>query len=57
MPSRSTAAPDRSARAVPGTTREVYVSTLQAEHVYKVFGNRPDDAVRALEGGGDRSEL
>ncbi|MET9842967.1 glycine/betaine ABC transporter ATP-binding protein, partial [Streptomyces virginiae] len=35
----------------------MYVSTLQAEHVYKVFGNRPDDSVRALEGGGDRCVL
>ncbi|THA86853.1 betaine/proline/choline family ABC transporter ATP-binding protein [Streptomyces sp. A0592] len=33
------------------------MSTLQAEHVYKVFGDRPDDAVRALEGGSDRAEL
>lgn len=47
-------------RAVTGTTREVYVSTLQAEHVYKVFGRHPDDtvaAVRALEGGSGRDEL
>ncbi|MFE5718191.1 quaternary amine ABC transporter ATP-binding protein [Streptomyces erythrochromogenes] len=33
------------------------MSTLQAEHVYKVFGDRPDDAVRALEGGSDRAKL
>ncbi|MEU8777875.1 betaine/proline/choline family ABC transporter ATP-binding protein [Streptomyces sp. NPDC048606] len=36
------------------------MSTLQAEHVYKVFGRRPDrlrDAVRALEGGKSRDEL
>ncbi|MEU9303634.1 betaine/proline/choline family ABC transporter ATP-binding protein [Streptomyces sp. NPDC048269] len=36
------------------------MSTLQAEHVYKVFGRRPDDqaaAVRALEGGTGRDEL
>lgn len=33
------------------------MSTLQAEHVYKVFGRRPGDAVRALERGADRDEL
>ncbi|MGW4029683.1 quaternary amine ABC transporter ATP-binding protein [Streptomyces sp. NPDC004838] len=33
------------------------MSRLQAEHVYKVFGKRPDDAVRRLEGGADRDEL
>ncbi|WP_405714781.1 betaine/proline/choline family ABC transporter ATP-binding protein [Streptomyces xanthophaeus] len=36
------------------------MSTLQAEHVYKVFGRHPDDtvaAVRALEGGSGRDEL
>ncbi|MCX5192654.1 glycine betaine/L-proline ABC transporter ATP-binding protein [Streptomyces sp. NBC_00249] len=36
------------------------MSTLQAEHVYKVFGRRPDRqeaAVRALERGADRDEL
>ncbi|MFF4009430.1 glycine betaine/L-proline ABC transporter ATP-binding protein [Streptomyces sp. NPDC001717] len=33
------------------------MSTLQAEHVYKVFGRRPGDAVRALEDGTDRDEL
>ncbi|WP_324290532.1 betaine/proline/choline family ABC transporter ATP-binding protein [Streptomyces sp. H27-H5] len=36
------------------------MSTLQAEHVYKVFGRHPDgaaDAVRALERGADRDEL
>ncbi|WP_374777907.1 glycine betaine/L-proline ABC transporter ATP-binding protein [Streptomyces sp. NBC_01310] len=33
------------------------MSTLQTEHVYKVFGRRPDDAVRALESGTGRDEL
>lgn len=33
------------------------MSRLQAEHLYKVFGRRPDDAVRKLEGGTDREEL
>lgn len=36
------------------------MSTLQAEHVYKVFGRRPADsaaAVRALESGAGREEL
>lgn len=33
------------------------MSTLQAEHVYKVFGRRPADAVRALESGSGRDEL
>ncbi|WP_327357343.1 quaternary amine ABC transporter ATP-binding protein [Streptomyces sp. NBC_01304] len=33
------------------------MSRLQAEHLYKVFGRRPDDAVRKLEGGADRDEL
>lgn len=36
------------------------MSTLQAEHVYKVFGRNPDGeatAVRALEGGAGRDEL
>ncbi|MFI1651398.1 glycine betaine/L-proline ABC transporter ATP-binding protein [Streptomyces avidinii] len=36
------------------------MSTLQAEHVYKVFGRRPADseaAVRALRNGADRDEL
>jgi glycine betaine/proline transport system ATP-binding protein len=35
----------------------VYVSRLQAEHLYKVFGRRPDEAVTRLEGGADRDEL
>lgn len=39
------------------TNREVYVSRLQAEHLYKVFGRRPDEAVRRLEKGVDRDEL
>ncbi|MFD6185277.1 glycine betaine/L-proline ABC transporter ATP-binding protein [Streptomyces goshikiensis] len=36
------------------------MSTLQAEHVYKVFARHPDEtaaAVRALQGGADREEL
>ncbi|MFF4953972.1 quaternary amine ABC transporter ATP-binding protein [Streptomyces chattanoogensis] len=33
------------------------MSRLQAEHLYKVFGRRPEDAVRQLEGGADRTEL
>lgn len=33
------------------------MSRLQAEHLYKVFGRRPDQAVRKLEGGADRDEL
>ncbi len=33
------------------------MSRLQAEHLYKVFGRRPDEAVRKLEGGADRDEL
>ncbi|MEC4016656.1 quaternary amine ABC transporter ATP-binding protein [Streptomyces sp. H27-D2] len=33
------------------------MSRLQAEHLYKVFGRRPDDAVRRLEGGASREEL
>lgn len=44
-------------QAVFGSTREVYVSRLQAEHLYKVFGRRPDQAVRKLESGTDRDEL
>ncbi|AZK93275.1 betaine/proline/choline family ABC transporter ATP-binding protein [Streptomyces sp. SID5473] len=40
-----------------GTTREVYVSRLQAEHLYKVFGRRSDEAVRRLESGATRDEL
>lgn len=39
------------------STREVYVSRLQAEHLYKVFGRRPDEAVQRLEKGADRDEL
>ncbi|PZX31093.1 glycine betaine/proline transport system ATP-binding protein [Streptomyces sp. DvalAA-21] len=37
--------------------REVYVSRLQAEHLYKVFGRRPDQAVQKLENGANREEL
>ncbi|NBE51415.1 quaternary amine ABC transporter ATP-binding protein [Streptomyces boluensis] len=33
------------------------MSRLQAEHLYKVFGRRPTDAVRRLESGADRDEL
>ncbi|MGW6460485.1 quaternary amine ABC transporter ATP-binding protein [Streptomyces sp. NPDC055078] len=33
------------------------MSRLQAEHLYKVFGRRPEDSVRRLEGGADRDEL
>ncbi|OCC11271.1 glycine betaine/L-proline ABC transporter ATP-binding protein [Streptomyces sp. PTY087I2] len=33
------------------------MSRLQAEHLYKVFGRRPDEAVRKLESGADREEL
>ncbi|WP_310724220.1 glycine betaine/L-proline ABC transporter ATP-binding protein [Streptomyces sp. N2A] len=33
------------------------MSRLQAEHLYKVFGRRPEDAVRRLEAGASREEL
>ncbi|MER7045830.1 quaternary amine ABC transporter ATP-binding protein [Streptomyces jumonjinensis] len=33
------------------------MSRLQAEHLYKVFGRRPEEAIRRLEGGADREEL
>ncbi|MET9296283.1 glycine betaine/L-proline ABC transporter ATP-binding protein [Streptomyces sp. NPDC003077] len=33
------------------------MSRLQAEHVYKVFGRRPEEAVRRLEDGAGRDEL
>ncbi|MFE1765945.1 glycine betaine/L-proline ABC transporter ATP-binding protein [Streptomyces angustmyceticus] len=33
------------------------MSRLQAEHLYKVFGRRPEDAVRRLEAGAGREEL
>ncbi|MEV4916985.1 betaine/proline/choline family ABC transporter ATP-binding protein [Streptomyces tirandamycinicus] len=33
------------------------MSRLQAEHLYKVFGRRPDDAVRRLGSGSGRDEL
>ncbi|MFJ5224668.1 glycine betaine/L-proline ABC transporter ATP-binding protein [Streptomyces sp. NPDC088400] len=33
------------------------MSRLQAEHLYKVFGRRPVEAVRKLESGTDRDEL
>ena len=33
------------------------MSRLQAEHLYKVFGRRPAEAVRKLESGADRDEL
>ncbi|MBA5221409.1 glycine betaine/L-proline ABC transporter ATP-binding protein [Streptomyces griseoaurantiacus] len=32
-------------------------SRLQAEHLYKVFGRRPDDAVERIRKGADREEL
>ncbi|MGW1212175.1 quaternary amine ABC transporter ATP-binding protein [Streptomyces sp. NPDC002499] len=32
-------------------------ATLEAEHLYKVFGRRPDEALRRLEDGADREEL
>ncbi|MBA6437064.1 quaternary amine ABC transporter ATP-binding protein [Streptomyces sp. GMR22] len=33
------------------------MAKLRAEHLYKVFGRRPDEAVARLEGGADREEL
>ncbi|MEU8786788.1 glycine betaine/L-proline ABC transporter ATP-binding protein [Streptomyces sp. NPDC048637] len=33
------------------------MSRLQAEHLYKVFGRRPEDAVRKLEAGASREDL
>ncbi|MGP8302979.1 quaternary amine ABC transporter ATP-binding protein [Streptomyces inhibens] len=33
------------------------MSRLQAEHLYKVFGRRPEDAAARLEAGADRDEL
>ncbi|MFE9397768.1 glycine betaine/L-proline ABC transporter ATP-binding protein [Streptomyces flavidovirens] len=33
------------------------MSRLQADHLYKVFGRRPEEAVRKLESGADRDEL
>ncbi|MEU8877052.1 glycine betaine/L-proline ABC transporter ATP-binding protein [Streptomyces javensis] len=33
------------------------MAKLRAEHLYKVFGRRPDEAVAQLEGGADREEL
>ncbi|MER5729813.1 glycine betaine/L-proline ABC transporter ATP-binding protein [Streptomyces sp. NPDC002138] len=33
------------------------MSRLQTEHVYKVFGRRPEEAVRSLESGADRDDL
>ncbi|WP_344493391.1 glycine betaine/L-proline ABC transporter ATP-binding protein [Streptomyces enissocaesilis] len=33
------------------------MSRLQADHLYKVFGTRPEEAVRKLEGGAGRDEL
>jgi glycine betaine/proline transport system ATP-binding protein len=35
----------------------VYVSSLQAEHLYKVFGRRSDEAVSKLQNGTERDEL
>lgn len=39
------------------TICEVYVSRLEAEHLYKVFGRRPEEAVRRLRDGAERGEL
>ncbi|MFD3943938.1 glycine betaine/L-proline ABC transporter ATP-binding protein [Streptomyces sp. NPDC058579] len=33
------------------------MSRLQADHLYKVFGRRPDEAVKKLNDGADRDEL
>jgi glycine betaine/proline transport system ATP-binding protein len=55
-PERSTTR-QRGRRVVLSTTREVYVSRLQAEHLYKVFGRRPEDGVRRIKEGTDRDEL
>ncbi|MET9514049.1 glycine betaine/L-proline ABC transporter ATP-binding protein [Streptomyces sp. NPDC002994] len=33
------------------------MSRLQADHLYKVFGRRPEEAVRKLESGADRDDL
>ncbi|MCQ8190186.1 quaternary amine ABC transporter ATP-binding protein [Streptomyces rugosispiralis] len=33
------------------------MAKLRAEHLYKVFGRRPDEAVAQMEGGADREEL
>ncbi|NEA58936.1 betaine/proline/choline family ABC transporter ATP-binding protein [Streptomyces sp. SID13666] len=33
------------------------MSRLQVEHLYKVFGRQPEEAVRRLEAGADRDEL
>jgi glycine betaine/proline transport system ATP-binding protein len=49
--------PDGDGGPFLGSTREVYVSRLQAEHLYKVFGRRPDEAVERLRNGSDREEL
>ncbi|MEB8340509.1 ATP-binding cassette domain-containing protein, partial [Streptomyces endophyticus] len=35
----------------------MYVSRLEAEDLYKVFGRRPDEAVEKLRSGADREEL
>jgi glycine betaine/proline transport system ATP-binding protein len=32
-------------------------ATLEAEHLYKVFGRRPDESVKQLQQGADREEL
>lgn len=42
---------------LPCSNCEVYVSRLEAEHLYKVFGRRPEEAVRLLRDGADREEL
>lgn len=56
-PARSTAQPRGGGGAILVATREVYVSRLQADHLFKVFGRRPDEAVRRLVDGADREEL
>jgi glycine betaine/proline transport system ATP-binding protein len=37
--------------------REVFVSKLAAEHVFKIFGRRPHQGVRRLEEGAERDQL
>src|SRR3954452_5485322 len=59
-------APDKRGQARPPSERrvrfqpsgrEVHVSArLEAEHLYKVFGWRPDEAVQRRRAGGDREE-
>ena len=43
---------------LPSTpNREIHVSTLEADQLFKVFGRKPDDAVDRLRGGADREAL